>query len=114
MNDALSSTRGILIGPYQLAPQSNRRSVWNNAAQLSKNILSCQLTTSAGTGDDHGLLQGIAMEKEEARDFLTSLLNKNLRVMATDGRMFLGLFKCTDPASHLSSPFRIKSRMSLC
>ncbi|KAL0935365.1 N-alpha-acetyltransferase 38-B, NatC auxiliary subunit [Colletotrichum truncatum] len=37
------------------------------------------------------------MEKEEARDFLTSLLNKNLRIVATDGRMFLGLFKCTDP-----------------
>ncbi|TDZ20633.1 N-alpha-acetyltransferase 38-B, NatC auxiliary subunit [Colletotrichum orbiculare MAFF 240422] len=37
------------------------------------------------------------MENEAARDFLTSLLNKNLRVVATDGRMFLGQFKCTDP-----------------
>ncbi|OHE97452.1 LSM domain-containing protein [Colletotrichum orchidophilum] len=37
------------------------------------------------------------MDKEEGRDFLTSLLNKNLRVLATDGRMFLGQFKCTDP-----------------
>ncbi|OLN84375.1 N-alpha-acetyltransferase 38-B, NatC auxiliary subunit [Colletotrichum chlorophyti] len=37
------------------------------------------------------------MEKEGARNFLTSLLNKNLRVLATDGRMFLGQFKCTDP-----------------
>ncbi|KAF4819179.1 N-alpha-acetyltransferase 38-B, NatC auxiliary subunit [Colletotrichum siamense] len=37
------------------------------------------------------------MDKEEARDFLTSLLNKNLRILATDGRMFLGIFKCTDP-----------------
>ncbi|CRK10940.1 hypothetical protein BN1708_009973 [Verticillium longisporum] len=37
------------------------------------------------------------MDKEAARDFLSSLLNKNLRVVATDGRMFLGQFKCTDP-----------------
>lgn len=40
------------------------------------------------------------MEKQEGRDFLTSLLNKNLRVLATDGRMFLGQFKCTDPVNH--------------
>ncbi|WYZ44350.1 hypothetical protein EsH8_VII_000786 [Colletotrichum jinshuiense] len=37
------------------------------------------------------------MEKEDGRDFLTSLLNKNLRIVAVDGRMFLGQFKCTDP-----------------
>ncbi|TEA22441.1 N-alpha-acetyltransferase 38-B, NatC auxiliary subunit [Colletotrichum sidae] len=48
------------------------------------------------------------MENEAARDFLTSLLNKNLRVVATDGRMFLGQFKCTDPVTtppSLSAPF---------
>ncbi|KAK1595696.1 LSM domain-containing protein [Colletotrichum navitas] len=37
------------------------------------------------------------MDKDEGRNFLTSLLNKNLRIFATDGRMFLGQFKCTDP-----------------
>lgn len=36
------------------------------------------------------------MDKEEARQYLASLLNKNLRILATDGRMFLGAFKCTD------------------
>jgi N-alpha-acetyltransferase 38, NatC auxiliary subunit len=36
------------------------------------------------------------MDKVEAREFLTSLLNKNLRVVTTDGRMFWGQFKCTD------------------
>lgn len=35
--------------------------------------------------------------KEEAGDYLRSLLNKNLRVTATDSRMFCGEFKCTDP-----------------
>ncbi|KAF6837776.1 lsm domain-containing protein [Colletotrichum plurivorum] len=39
------------------------------------------------------------MEKQDARDFLTSLLNKTLRIVATDGRMFLGHFKCTDPVT---------------
>lgn len=37
------------------------------------------------------------MDRDEARQFLTSLLNKNLRITVTDGRMFLGAFKCTDP-----------------
>ncbi|KAM0288040.1 hypothetical protein ACHAQH_000108 [Verticillium albo-atrum] len=36
-------------------------------------------------------------DKDAARSFLTSLLNKNLRITTTDGRMFLGQFKCTDP-----------------
>ncbi|KAI0473672.1 hypothetical protein GGR56DRAFT_648510 [Xylariaceae sp. FL0804] len=35
-------------------------------------------------------------EREEAQAFLASLLNRTLRVYATDGRMFLGTFKCTD------------------
>ncbi|KAK4192806.1 hypothetical protein QBC35DRAFT_483443 [Podospora australis] len=39
--------------------------------------------------------------KAEANDFLQTLLNKNLRVTTTDGRMFWGSFKCTDPESNL-------------
>lgn len=38
-------------------------------------------------------------EKEEAANFLRSLLNKNFRVTTTDSRMFWGTFKCTDPVS---------------
>ncbi|KAH9211674.1 hypothetical protein DL95DRAFT_392352 [Leptodontidium sp. 2 PMI_412] len=36
------------------------------------------------------------MDKEESETYLTSLLNKTLRVTTTDTRMFLGHFKCTD------------------
>ncbi|KAL2107172.1 hypothetical protein VUR80DRAFT_5588 [Thermomyces stellatus] len=35
--------------------------------------------------------------EQAARDYLTSLLNKYLRVTVTDGRLFWGLFKCIDP-----------------
>lgn len=38
--------------------------------------------------------------REESRAYLQSLLNKNLLVHTTDGRMFRGEFKCTDPVSH--------------
>lgn len=38
--------------------------------------------------------------EQAARDYLTSLLNKYLRVTVTDGRLFWGLFKCIDPVSH--------------
>lgn len=41
--------------------------------------------------------QPVAMDKDEAQEYLQSLLNKNLRVTATDGRLFWGAFKCTDP-----------------
>ncbi|KAI1408960.1 Sm-like ribonucleoprotein [Hypoxylon sp. FL1857] len=41
------------------------------------------------------------MEKEEAETFLKSLLNKNLRVETTDGRLFIGTFKCTDTHSNV-------------
>ncbi|KAI8626773.1 hypothetical protein F5Y19DRAFT_478263 [Xylariaceae sp. FL1651] len=34
--------------------------------------------------------------KAEAEAYLKSLLNKTLRVHATDGRIFVGTFKCTD------------------
>ncbi|KAI3324800.1 hypothetical protein HD806DRAFT_534261 [Xylariaceae sp. AK1471] len=37
-----------------------------------------------------------AVTKAEAEAYLKSLLNKNLRIHATDGRMFIGAFKCTD------------------
>ncbi|KAI0882163.1 uncharacterized protein GGS22DRAFT_170357 [Annulohypoxylon maeteangense] len=35
-------------------------------------------------------------EKAEAGAFLRSLLNKNLCIYTTDGRLFIGTFKCTD------------------
>ncbi|PSR76107.1 hypothetical protein BD289DRAFT_378898 [Coniella lustricola] len=38
-----------------------------------------------------------SIEKAEAQSFLSSLLNKKLRLHTTDGRMFWGEFKCTDP-----------------
>lgn len=37
--------------------------------------------------------------KAEAHAYLTSLINKTLRIHATDGRMFIGTFKCTDTVS---------------
>jgi small nuclear ribonucleoprotein (snRNP)-like protein len=37
------------------------------------------------------------MDTNEAREYLASLLNNNLRIHTTDGRMFRGAFKCTDP-----------------
>lgn len=39
----------------------------------------------------------LAMDKDEAHDYLSSLLNQSLRIHTTDGRMFRGTFKCTDP-----------------
>lgn len=42
-------------------------------------------------------LASFAMDKDEAREYLASILNKNLRVLTTDGRLFWGTFKCTDP-----------------
>jgi len=47
---------------------------------------------------------GSSPEKEEATEFLRSLLNKNLRVTTTDARMFWGQFKCTDPVYISSTP----------
>ncbi|QYS97128.1 Sm domain-containing protein [Trichoderma simmonsii] len=37
------------------------------------------------------------MDKDEAHEYISSLLNQSLRVYTTDGRMFRGTFKCTDP-----------------
>ncbi|EHK40387.1 uncharacterized protein TrAtP1_006480 [Trichoderma atroviride] len=41
------------------------------------------------------------MDKDEAHDYISSLLNQNLRIHTTDGRMFRGTFKCTDPDMNL-------------
>ncbi|KAH7273680.1 hypothetical protein FSOLCH5_001434 [Fusarium solani] len=37
------------------------------------------------------------MDSEQAREYLSGILNKNLRVYTTDGRLFWGALKCTDP-----------------
>ncbi|KAI1473738.1 hypothetical protein F4774DRAFT_403290 [Daldinia eschscholtzii] len=37
----------------------------------------------------------------EAETFLKSLLGKNLRIYTTDGRIFIGTFKCTDTHSNI-------------
>ncbi|OOQ86730.1 LSM domain protein [Penicillium brasilianum] len=36
------------------------------------------------------------MDSEKAVEYLNGLLGRTLRIHATDGRMFVGLFKCTD------------------
>ncbi|CEJ88876.1 hypothetical protein VHEMI04900 [[Torrubiella] hemipterigena] len=41
------------------------------------------------------------MNTEEARDYLSSIINKNLRVTTTDGRLFWGELKCTDPEQNI-------------
>ncbi len=49
-------------------------------------------------------VEEVSPEKTAAQAFLQSLLNKNLRIQTTDGRMFRGEFKCTDPVSvHLGN-----------
>ncbi|KAK3489509.1 uncharacterized protein B0T23DRAFT_203273 [Neurospora hispaniola] len=40
-------------------------------------------------------------DRDDATDWLNSLLNKNLRVSVTDGRMFWGQFKCVDAESNI-------------
>ncbi|KAG6015291.1 hypothetical protein E4U54_003780 [Claviceps lovelessii] len=41
------------------------------------------------------------MDKHKAKEYLSSLLNKNLRISTTDGRLFRGCFKCTDPDKNI-------------
>lgn len=41
------------------------------------------------------------MEKAEALAFVESLLNKTLHVTILDGRLFTGVFKCTDNESNI-------------
>ena len=44
------------------------------------------------------------MQKAQAEDYLSSLLNKSLRITIADTRMFVGIFKCTDPVCALHPP----------
>jgi hypothetical protein len=43
-------------------------------------------------------------EKRKAKEYLESLINKTFHILVTDGRLFVGTFKCTDtvgsPALH--------------
>jgi hypothetical protein len=58
-------------------------------------------------------LRNTEMEKSQAEDYLTSLLNKTLRVTTTDTRMFLGQFKCTDSVRvSLCKPANIPASLS--
>ncbi|KAH6960773.1 hypothetical protein FAVG1_01671 [Fusarium avenaceum] len=41
------------------------------------------------------------MDTEKAQEYLKSILNKNLRVYTSDGRLFWGALKCTDPDKNL-------------
>lgn len=41
------------------------------------------------------------MEQAEALAFVESLLNKTLHVTILDGRLFMGVFKCTDNESNI-------------
>ncbi|KAG9256034.1 uncharacterized protein F5Z01DRAFT_650871 [Emericellopsis atlantica] len=41
------------------------------------------------------------MDSSEARHYLQGLLNKDLRIHTTDGRMFRGTFMCTDPDTNV-------------
>ncbi|MCJ1459195.1 hypothetical protein MMC28_009572 [Mycoblastus sanguinarius] len=40
------------------------------------------------------------MDSTKASEYLSTLLNKKLRVYTNDSRMFLGDFKCTDNVGH--------------
>ncbi|KAI0390289.1 hypothetical protein F5Y17DRAFT_461923 [Xylariaceae sp. FL0594] len=40
-------------------------------------------------------------EKAEAEEYLQSLINKTFHVLVTDGRLFVGTFKCTDTDSNI-------------
>ncbi|KAL4924135.1 LSM domain-containing protein [Aspergillus undulatus] len=41
------------------------------------------------------------MDEDQAVRYLGSLIGKTLRVHATDGRVFVGVFKCTDAARNI-------------
>lgn len=41
------------------------------------------------------------MEDHSKNEWLKSLLNKNLRVKITDGRVLIGIFLCTDKDSNI-------------
>ncbi|KAG6292985.1 hypothetical protein E4U09_003178 [Claviceps aff. purpurea] len=52
--------------------------------------------------------------KAHAKAYLSSLLDKNLRISTTDGRLFRGCFKCTDHDQNivLSDTFEYRRRSS--
>ncbi|KAH6900247.1 hypothetical protein B0T10DRAFT_600545 [Thelonectria olida] len=41
------------------------------------------------------------MDPDEARKYLAGILNKNLRIHTSDGRLFWGALKCTDPDKNI-------------
>lgn len=43
------------------------------------------------------------MENKDAVDHLSALLNKTLRILISDRRMFIGQMKCIDKVMHLGS-----------
>ena len=45
---------------------------------------------------DQSTAQGLSKSRQDASDFFASYLGKELRVYATDGRIFVGQFQCTD------------------
>ncbi|KAG9249069.1 LSM domain protein [Calycina marina] len=53
------------------------------------------------------------MDKAQAEDYLSSLLNKSLRVTTNDTRMFLGVFKCTDSDRNIILAQTFEYRMPL-
>ncbi|KAI8954911.1 hypothetical protein F4801DRAFT_530433 [Xylaria longipes] len=48
--------------------------------------------------------------RAEAETYLKSLINKTLRIHATDGRMFIGAFKCTDTDRNVVLSFTYEYR----
>lgn len=42
------------------------------------------------------------MDNEQANFWLSQFIGKNLRIHASDGRVFGGQMKCTDKVSHLN------------
>ncbi|EXM11960.1 hypothetical protein FOIG_01416 [Fusarium odoratissimum NRRL 54006] len=52
------------------------------------------------------------MDTEKARECLSSILNKNLRVYTSDGRLFWGALKCTDPNIVLAHTYEYRQPSS--
>jgi hypothetical protein len=77
-----------------IKPEPNSSHSQSHQAPITPNTRISNMSTTKPT----------PAQKAEATAYLTSLLNKNLRVTTTDARMFWGTFKCTDPVSLLPSP----------
>lgn len=41
------------------------------------------------------------MVQDEAREYISKILNKNLRIYTSDGRLFWGALKCTDAEQNI-------------